>query len=243
MKFSKGKEFNIKFTEVKIDLYSRLMDGMEKMILSESFSRDDAVNMLVLSRKTAFIASIGVLDILNEFTGKFAAAVQDGKLNEEAKKSMMVLLGKLTVEIRKDVLMEISSEEEEHLLKTMEKEIEAISPKPQKRSGSVMSAEEREALKKILKLLKKNEINWNKIKMGYSVKDKEDRSIAHIYASVANRPSSILTKSLSDDQQKALIKHIKELDSQAKLVKEGKNIPLPDGIEPEVLCGILKDIQ
>lgn len=243
MKFSKGREFNIKFTEVKIDLYSKLMDGMEKAILSEAFNRDDAVNILILSRKTAFIGSLGVLDTLNEISGKFAAAVQEGKLKDDAKKSLMVLLGKLTVEIRKDILMEISSEEEEHLLKFMEMEIESISPKPQKRSGSVMSKEERELLKKILKLLKKMEIKWNKIKMGYSVKDKEDRSIAHIYASVANRPSSILTKSLSDDQQNALIKHIKELESTAKQVKEGKNIPLPEDIKTEVLCEILKDIQ
>ena len=106
-----------------------------------------------------------------------------------------------------------------------------------------ISAEEKVSLKKILKFLKKNEIKYSKIKMGYSVKDKEDKSMAHIYASVANRPSAILTKSLSDGQKKALSKHLKKLEAKAPQVKEGKNLPLPKDITPEYLFEILKDIQ
>lgn len=243
MKFSKGREFSPNITETKIDLYSRLMDGIEKALHSESPSRDDAISMLVLSRKVAFIASTGVLDVMDELTVHFFAAVNDGKLNDARRKTMMILLGKLSLEIRKDVLDDIDPEEEKHILRSMDRGVEAITGKPKERKSSLISAEERALLKKTLRLLRKMDIKWAKIKMGYSVKDGEDRSIAHIYASIANRPSSILTKSLSDDQKKVLSKHLKKLAAKAQLVKEGKNIPIPKDITPEDLCAILKDIQ
>ena len=243
MKFSKSREFSPKITEMKIDLYSGLMDGIEKALHSESLSRDDAISMLVLSRKVAFIASTGVLDVMDEFTNQFFAAVHDGKLSDARRKSIMILLGKLSVEIRKDVLDDIDPEEEKHILRSMDRGVEAITGKPKERKSSSISAEERASLRKTLGLLKKMDIKWAKIKMGYSVKDGEDRSIAHIYASIANRPTAILTKSLSDDQKKALSKHLKKLEAKAQLVKEGKNIPIPKDITPEDLCSILKDIQ
>ncbi len=243
MKFSKGREFSPKITETKIDLYSRLMDGIEKALHSESPSRDDAISMLVLSRKVAFIASTGVLDVMNELTVHFFAAVNDGKLSDARRKTMMILLGRLSLEIRKDVLDDIDPEEEKHILRSMDRGVEAITGKPKERKSSSISAEEMASLKKTLRLLRKMGIKWAKIKMGYSVKDGEDRSIAHIYASIANRPSSILTKSLSDDQKKVLSKHLKKLEAKAQLIKEGKNIPIPKDITPEDLCAILKDIQ
>ena len=244
MKFSKGREFSPKITETKIDLYSRLMDRIEKVLLSDSPSRDDAISMLVLSRKVAFIASTGVLDVMDELTVHFFAAVNDGKLNDAARKTMMILLGRLSLEIRKDVLDDVDPEEEKHIMRSMDMGVEAIIGKPKERKkSSSITAEEKALLKKILTFLKKNEINWAKIKLGYSVKDKEDSSIAHIYASIANRPSSIVTKSLSDAQKKALSKHLKKLAAKAQLVKEGKNIPIPKDITPEDLCTILKDIQ
>jgi hypothetical protein len=243
MRLSIGRETNPKVTETKIDLYSRLMDGIEKALLSDSPSRDDAISMLVLSRKIAFVACTGVLDTMDELTNQFFAAVSEGKLNDACRKSMMILLGKLSLEIRKEFLVEMSPEEEKHLLSAMEKGVEAITGKPPERTGSSISAEEKASLKKILKLLKKNEIKWAKIKMGYSVKDGEDRSIAHIYASVANRPSSILTKSLSDDQKKALSKHMKKLGSTEEHLEEGRNIAIPDDMKPEILCEILTSIQ
>ncbi len=243
MKFNKGREFSPTITETKIDLYSRLMDWIEKVLLSDSPSRDDAISILVLSRKIAFVASTGVLDVMDELTVHFFAAVNDGKLNDAARKTMMILLGRLSLEIRKDILDDIDPEEEKHILRSMDRGVEAITGKPRERKSSSISPEERASLKKTLRLLKKMEIKWAKIKMGYSVKDREDRSIAHIYASIANRPSSILTKSLSDDQKKTLSKHLKKLEAKAQLVKEGKSIPIPKDITPEDLCAILKDIQ
>ncbi|MCK5115560.1 MAG: hypothetical protein KAR44_03105 [Candidatus Aegiribacteria sp.] len=243
MKFSKGREFSPEITETKIDLYSRLMDWIEKVLLSDSPSRDDAISMLVLSRKVAFIASTGVLDVMDELTVHYFAAVNDGKLSDARKKTMMILLGRLSLEIRKDILEDMDPEEEKHILRSMDRGVEAITGKPKERKSSSISPEERASLKKTLRLLKKMDIKWAKIKMGYSVKDGEDRSIAHIYASIANRPSAILTKSLSDDQKKVLAKHLKKLEAKAQLVKEGKNIPIPKDITPEDLCAILKDIQ
>ena len=245
MKFSKGREFSPKITETKIDLYSRLMDWIEKVLFSDSLNRNDAISMLVLSRKIAFVATAGVLDVMDELSVHFFAAVNDGKLSDARRKAMMILLGRLSLEIRKDVLDDIDPEEEKHLLRAMDREVETLIDKPKKerRKSSSITAEEKASLKKILTFLKKNGINWTKIKLGYSVKDKEDRSIAHIYASIANRPSAILTKSLSDDQKKVLSKHLKKLEAKAQLIKEGKNIPIPKDIKSEDLCAILKDIQ
>jgi len=245
MKFSKGREFSPKITDMKIDLYSGLMDEIEKTLHSESLSRDDAISMLVLSRKIAFFADTGVLDTIDEFTNQFLAAMHDGKLSDDRRKSMMLLLGKLSVEIRKDVLEEVPPEEERSLQRGMDREVEVLlgKPKKERKKSSSITAEEKASLKKILTFLKMNEINWAKIKLGYSVKDKEDRSIAHIYASIANRPTAILTKSMSDDQKKVLSKHLKKLAAKAQLVKEGKNLPIPAELKPEELCAILKDIQ
>jgi len=236
-----SKEYNLKITETKIELYTKLMDEIEKAIASDVIGKDDAVNMLILNRKIAFVASMGVLKALNELTAIFSVAVNDGNLNITEKKQLMISLGKLSIEIRKDIISDVTEQDEKLLSKSMDEGVKAISGKIQERSGFTLSTKEKESFNELIKLLQKASIKWRKGQVGFSVQDSRGKSIAHIYPEVSSKESNILVKSLSNEQKQILEAHC-DLLGVASVLKE-KTIQIPQEMSNSDLVRILSELQ
>ncbi len=99
------KEQNIKFLDLKAQTYEKLLDLMEDMSVEHQLTTKDITKLQFITHRLAIFASASVLKEYNNFLEVISKLSKDGSLDEDTKQ-LSEALGKLTIEIRFDLLNE-----------------------------------------------------------------------------------------------------------------------------------------
>ena len=106
--FDLSKEQAIKFLELKSDIYQSFIDRIEKMIIQQTLSDRDFIELDFLTHRLAIVASPDVLTEYNDFLNVFTQGVKDDKaLNPQESDNISRALARVTVRIRADLIGEL----------------------------------------------------------------------------------------------------------------------------------------
>ncbi|MEN4053025.1 MULTISPECIES: hypothetical protein [Sulfurimonas] len=103
------KEQSIKFLDLKAQTYEKLLDLMEEMATQSSFDEVDITKLQFVTHRLAIFASPGVLNEYTNFLNVVSQISKDGTFSNDAER-LSEALGKLTIEIRFDLLGENESQ-------------------------------------------------------------------------------------------------------------------------------------
>ena len=98
------KEENIKFIELKTDIYLQLFNHIEQIILEGNADEKDKIKLRILAHKLAIVASPEVLEQFEYFLDNFAKVTKDDLVGQSDTNILMDELAELSVHIRKDLL-------------------------------------------------------------------------------------------------------------------------------------------
>jgi hypothetical protein len=98
------KEENIKFIELKTDIYLELFDHLEQIILEGNVNQKDKIKLRILAHKLAIVSSPDVLTQFEDFLEKFATVTQDELVGNTDTNILMDELAELSVYIRQDLI-------------------------------------------------------------------------------------------------------------------------------------------
>ncbi|NOX63953.1 MAG: hypothetical protein GXP42_18720 [Chloroflexi bacterium] len=98
------KEGDIKFLDLKRDIYMELIDHLEDVVLSGRTSDEDVVKLRFLSQKLAVVASPEVLVQFEKFIQTFLRVSEDEDLENREAEDLMDALSVLTITIRADLV-------------------------------------------------------------------------------------------------------------------------------------------
>lgn len=99
------KEQNIKFLDLKAATYEKLLDLMESMSEEYLLTEEKITKLQFITHRLAIFASPAVLNEYNNFLKVVSLLSKDGTLSNDEQK-LGEALGKLTVQIRFDLLNE-----------------------------------------------------------------------------------------------------------------------------------------
>ncbi len=99
------KEQNIKFLDLKTQTYERLLNLMEDMSVANQLSDANITKLQFITHRLAIFASPAVLKEYNNFLEVISEISKDGTF-EKDEETLAEALGKLTIQIRFDLLNE-----------------------------------------------------------------------------------------------------------------------------------------
>ena len=99
------KEQNIKFLDLKAQTYERLLDLMEEMSVENKLTDNDITKLQFITHRLAIFASPAVLNEYNHFLEVVSEISKDGTFDDDTK-TLSEALGRLTIQIRFDLLNE-----------------------------------------------------------------------------------------------------------------------------------------
>ncbi len=103
------KEQNIKFLDLKAETYEKLLDLMENMASENTIQETDITRLQFVTHRLAIFASPGVLNEYTNFLNVVSQISKDGTLSNDTEQ-LSEALGKLTIQIRFDLLGENESQ-------------------------------------------------------------------------------------------------------------------------------------
>ena len=103
------KEQNIKFLDLKAQTYEKLLDLMEDMASENRLKESDITRLQFVTHRLAIFASPGVLNEYTNFLNVVSQISKDGTLSNDTEQ-LSDALGKLTIQIRFDLLGENESQ-------------------------------------------------------------------------------------------------------------------------------------
>ncbi len=103
------KEQNIKFLDLKAGTYERLLDQLEEMSLVSHFGESEITKLQFITHRLAIFSSPNVLEEYNNFLKVIDRLSRDGNLSQDMEE-LSEAIGKLTVQIRYDLLNEPGSD-------------------------------------------------------------------------------------------------------------------------------------
>ncbi len=103
------KEENIKFIELKTDIYLQLIDHLEQILLNGNTDKKDKIKLRILAHKLAIVASPAVLSQFEEFVDKFSDVTEDDLVSLADTNIIMDELAELSVFIRQDLIGDLDS--------------------------------------------------------------------------------------------------------------------------------------
>ena len=101
------KEENIKFIELKTDIYLQLFNHIEQIILEGNVDEKDKIKLRILAHKLAIVASPDVLEQFEDFLDNFAKVTKDDLVGRSDTNILMDELAELSVFIRRDLVGDI----------------------------------------------------------------------------------------------------------------------------------------
>ena len=102
------KEQNIKFLDLKAETYDKLLNVMEEIVNKETLSASDITRLQFITHRLAIFASPSVLNEYTNFLDVISEVSKDKTLENDTE-VLSKALGKLTIEIRFDLLGEEKS--------------------------------------------------------------------------------------------------------------------------------------
>ena len=103
------KEENIKFIELKTEIYVQLMDHLEQIIRDGHVDRNDRITLRMLAHKLAIVASSEVLIQFKSFINRFTEVAGDAEVGVEDVNELMDELALLSIHIRKDLIGDLDA--------------------------------------------------------------------------------------------------------------------------------------
>lgn len=103
------KEENIKFIELKTDIYLQLFDHLEQIVLDGNADQKDKNKLRILAHKLAIVASPEVLTHFEGFLEKFTAVTEDDLVGQADTNILMEELAELSIYIRKDLIGDLDN--------------------------------------------------------------------------------------------------------------------------------------
>ncbi len=100
------KEWSIKFTDLKAEIYLSLIDHIEKHLTSGGITPEERVRLHFLTHKLALVAAPNVLEEYERFLDVFGKAGRDAVFTDTEAELIHDALARLTAEIRKDLVGE-----------------------------------------------------------------------------------------------------------------------------------------
>ncbi len=100
------KEWSLKFTELKVDIYGALLDLIEEVLASRSINDNNRLKLQFITHKVALVAAPNVLEEYERFLQVFENASADDIYSPVEVRKVHEALARLTAEIRKDLLGE-----------------------------------------------------------------------------------------------------------------------------------------
>ncbi len=104
------KEGNIKFLDLKTQIYMQFLEHLEEVMRRRKVSHEDDVELQFLTHKLALVASPDVLEQYHQFLEVFADATEDDTIHEAEEDTINEALAKLTVAIRRDLIGELDAQ-------------------------------------------------------------------------------------------------------------------------------------
>lgn len=101
------KEENIKFTELKTEIYLQLIENIEEMISDKNIDAKDKIKLRILTHKLAIVASPDVLRQYENFVEEFSKIASAGVVKESDINTLMDELAELSIFIRQDLVGEL----------------------------------------------------------------------------------------------------------------------------------------
>ena len=98
------KEENIKFIELKTDIYLQLFNHIEQIILDGNADKQDKIKLRILAHKLAIVASPDVLKQFEDFLDNFVIVTKDDLVGRSDTNILMDELAELSVYIRRDLV-------------------------------------------------------------------------------------------------------------------------------------------
>ena len=98
------KEENIKFIELKTDIYLQLFDHLEQIILDGNADQKDKIKLRILAHKLAIVSSPEVLKQFKDFLESFVTVTKDDLVGKSDTNILMDELAELSIYIRKDLV-------------------------------------------------------------------------------------------------------------------------------------------
>ena len=106
------KEGNVKFLELKKQIYLEFLEHLEEVMRRRKISHDDDVELQFITHKLALVASPGVLKQYHDFLEVFSEATEDDAIHEGEEDRINEALAQLTVAIRRDLIGELDDQAE-----------------------------------------------------------------------------------------------------------------------------------
>ncbi len=101
------KEQSVKFIELKSEIYQRLIDYIEQLLLSSRVTPDDKVRLQFHAHRLAIVASPDVLVEFENFLETLDAPSESGQVTLADSEAISRALARLSVSIRADLVGEL----------------------------------------------------------------------------------------------------------------------------------------
>ncbi|HHI88926.1 MAG TPA: hypothetical protein ENK01_03140 [Hellea balneolensis] len=98
------KEQQVRFFEMKSEIYLGLLDHIEDILLKQSASREDAVKLQFFSHKLSLVASPQILCEFENFLRTYHEALADQKVSPTDNANINKALAELSIRIRADIV-------------------------------------------------------------------------------------------------------------------------------------------
>ncbi|HHL42367.1 MAG TPA: hypothetical protein ENJ42_02010, partial [Hellea balneolensis] len=100
------KEQQVRFLELKSDVYQDLLQHLENVMIDGKTDHRDAVRLQFLSHRLALVASPEILAEFENFLKAYQTAVADQAVSSSDSNAINRALAELTIRIRKDLIGE-----------------------------------------------------------------------------------------------------------------------------------------
>ncbi len=108
------KEQSIKFVELKADVYQRLIDFIEALLLGTDLTHEDKVRLQFLAHRLAIVASPEVLEEFERFLDTLDAPSESGQMTLADSHAISRALARLSVRIRADLIGELDQSQSKY---------------------------------------------------------------------------------------------------------------------------------
>ncbi len=103
------KEENIKFIDLKTEIYLQLIENLEAIILDRNINENDKIKLRILSHKLAIVASPAVLVQFENFIEEFSQIANRRTVTIQDINTLMDELAELSIHIRQDLIGDLDA--------------------------------------------------------------------------------------------------------------------------------------
>ncbi len=109
------KEAKVMLFDQKHQIYMDTIEKVAEIVEKRAFDSKIFDDLRVLNHKVAMIGSVSVIETFYKVLQKMQSGFQDGNIQQQEAETIMHFLAEVTFEMRKDLLQEISDQEDDRI--------------------------------------------------------------------------------------------------------------------------------